>query len=83
MKIVILCQALLFTTLTTSLPTSFQPTPSPESFQLPHLSDLPKVESPNSDILPSDGDLKQLENPDLFEGDLVISSEETELYYGK
>ena len=85
MKIVILCQALLFTILTTALPTSFKPNLSPESSQLPLPLDFPEVESPNSDASPSqsDGGLKQLENPDLFEGDIIASPEETELYYNK
>ena len=83
MKIVTFCQALLFTTLTTALPTSLQSTPSPESSQLPLELDFPEVESLNSDIPPSDEDLKPLENPDLFEGDIIISPEEIELYYGK
>ena len=91
MKIVILCQALLaFATLTAALPTPLQPTPTPDT-QLPGL-DFPDSEASdsemellNSDISQAQSDENQrpLENPDLFEGDIIISPEEIELYYGK
>ena len=82
MKIIIVCQALLFTTLI--LTTSARPT-SPHFISGPNNSQLDpsEVESLNSAIPPSDEDLKQLENPDLFEGDIIISPEEIELYYDK
>ena len=85
MKIVIFCPALLFTTLilvTSARPTS-QPHSIPSTPELNHQVDLSGVDLPNSDTPPSSEDLKQLENPDLFEGDLLISAEEIELYYGK
>jgi hypothetical protein len=44
------------------------------------------VELLNSDRDPqaqSDEDLRPLENPDHFEGDIIISPEEIELYHGK
>ena len=48
-----------------------------DNFQLPLPGNLSSgVEFP-------DPDQKPLENPNLFEGDLLISSEEIELYYGK
>ena len=85
MKIVILCQALLaFATLTAALPTPLQSTPTPDaSQQLP--LDFPdsEVELLNSDQVQSNEDLKPFENPDLFEGDIIISPEEIELYYSK
>ena len=84
MKIVIFCQALLFTTL--MLVTSARPI-SPHSIpgtpELNYQVDLSGADLLNSDTPPSSEDLKQLENPDLFEGDLLISAEEIELYYGK
>ena len=85
MKIVILCQALLFTTLTAALPTSLPSTRTPESSQQaePVPLDFPEVELLNSDKSASDEDLKVFENSDLFEGDIIISPEEIELYYGK
>ena len=82
MKIVIFCQALLFTTLTAALPTSLPSTPTPENSE-PVPLDFPEVELLNSDKPASDKDLKVVENPDLFEGDIIISPEEIELYYGK
>lgn len=76
--------------LTAALPlTSHQSTPTPETSQQqqqqqPAPLDFPEVELLNSDGPPSsDEGLNPLENPDLFEGDIVISPEEIELYYGK
>ena len=90
MKIVVLCQALLgFAALTAALPVAIQSSPSTESSQQPVPFDVPDSEVGellSSDIhlpLQSDEDLKLLENPDLFEGDIIISPEEIELYYGK
>ena len=85
MKIVIFCQALLSTTLV--LVTSARPT-SPHSIpgtpELNYQVDLSGADNMlSSDTPPSSEDLKQLENPDLFEGDLLISAKEIELYYGK
>jgi hypothetical protein len=87
MKIMILCQALLgFAALIAALPTPLQSTPTPDSpQQLPLFPDS-EVKLLNSDRDPqaqSDENLKSLENPDLFEGDIIISLEEIELYYGK
>ena len=89
MKIVILCIALLgFATLTAALPTPLQSTPTPDA-QLPRSdfadSEDSAVELLNSDIPQAQFDESQrpLENSDLFEGDIIISPEEIELYYGK
>ena len=77
-----LCQALLLTatlSLINARPTSLQPTPvrMPENSQLPLPGNLRGgAEFP-------DPDQKPLDNPNLFEGDMLISSEEIELYYGK
>ena len=85
MKIVIVCQTLLaFATLAAAMPTPLQSTPTPDtSQQLP--LDFPDSEEEllNSDQAQSNQDLKPFENPDLFEGDIIISPEEIELYYGK
>ena len=86
----ILCQALLgFAALTAALPTPLQSTtPTPDT-QISRLdfadSEDSEVELPNSDIPQAQFDESQrpLENPDLFEGDIIISPEEIELYYGK
>ena len=81
----ILCQTLLaFATLAAAMPTPLQSTPTPDAFQQLPL-DFPDsdVELLNSDQTQSNKDLKPLENSDLFEGDIIISPEEIELYYGK
>ena len=90
MKIVILCQALLgFAALTAALPVAIQSSHITESSQQPVSGplDIPgsEVELLSSDAPQFDEDLKLLafENPDLFEGDIIISPEEIELYYGK
>ena len=79
-----LCQALLLLTVTLinarPPPTSLQPIPvhmPADNSQLPLPGNL------NGGVEFPDPDQKPLENPNLFEGDLLISSEEIELYYGK
>ena len=48
---------------------------------MPNISQL---DLSDMELLPtSDEDSKEYENPDLFEGDIVISPEEIEHYYGK
>ena len=84
MKIMIVCQASLFTTLI--LVTGARPIfphSIPSTPELNYQVDLSGAYLLNSDTPPSSEDLTQLENPDLFEGDLLISAEEIELYYGK
>ena len=87
MKTVILCQTLLgFAALTAALPVAIRSSPTTECSQQPVSGplDIPgsEVELLSSDAPQFDEDLA-FENPDLFEGDIIISPEEIELYYGK
>lgn len=77
-----LYQALLLPailTLISARPTSLQPTP----VRMPDKSQLTLPGNLSGGVEFPDPDQKPLENPNLFEGDLLISSDEIELYYGK
>ena len=88
------CQALLLLTATLTVthawPTSLhdQFNPLPDSSKLEPLPGNPREFNVNSNFtdvsLPGiNKNGKRVENPNLFEGDLLISPEEIELYYGK